>query len=45
MLRRLRESGITTLVATHQSRLLKEVNDVLVLKAGQIETMKKLKVA
>lgn len=45
MLRRLREAGITTLVATHQSRLLKEVNDVLVLKAGQIDTMKKLKVA
>ena len=45
MLRRLREAGITTLVATHQSRLLKEANDVLVLKAGQIDTMKKLKVA
>jgi len=45
MLRRLREARITTLVATHQSRLLKEVNDVLVLKTGQIDSMKKLKVA
>jgi PrtD family type I secretion system ABC transporter len=45
MLGRLRRAGITTLVATHQSRLLKEVNDVLILKSGQIDSSKKLKVA
>lgn len=45
MLGRLRRAGITTLIATHQSRLLKEVNDVLILKSGQIDSSKKLKVA
>jgi ATP-binding cassette subfamily C protein EexD len=41
MLKRLRHAKITTLLVTHQSRLLKQVNHVMVLKEGMIESMNK----
>ena len=42
MLNRLREAKITTLLVTHQSRLLKEVSQVMVLKAGMIDSLHKV---
>lgn len=45
MLKRLRQAGITTIVVSHQSRLLKEANDVLVIRQGAVDSLKTLKVA
>jgi PrtD family type I secretion system ABC transporter len=44
MIGRLRESGITTVLVTHQRRLLQEVNQVLVLRDGKIDSLQATKV-
>ena len=39
MLARLRNAGITILVVTHQTRLLKEVDQIMVMKDGLIDSI------